>query len=85
MAEALFALANVLSFSRMSYVLPVSEFLGPLQISLGRMLGDIIRFCVVFMVVFMAFFCALYNLYWGYEEREIDENCPSKQGFGFAT
>ncbi|XP_070534007.1 short transient receptor potential channel 7-like isoform X2 [Ptychodera flava] len=66
LAESLFALANVLSFTRMAYVLPASELLGPLQISLGRMVYDIVRFLVVFVVVFLAFFCALYNLYWAY-------------------
>ncbi|XP_038052575.1 short transient receptor potential channel 3-like [Patiria miniata] len=86
LAEALFAIANVLSFSRMSYVLPVSEFLGPLQISLGRMLGDIVRFGVVFGVVFMAFFCSLYNLYWSYEPEQDEDGCAVKKaGFGFGT
>ncbi|KAJ8020454.1 Short transient receptor potential channel 7 [Holothuria leucospilota] len=63
-SEALFAFANVLSFSRLSYILPISEFLGPLQISLGRMMGDIVRFGAVFTVVFLAFFCSFLNLYW---------------------
>lgn len=36
-AEALFAVANILSFSRVSYLLPANEALGPLQITLGRM------------------------------------------------
>lgn len=62
--EALFAFANVLSFSRLSYILPINEFLGPLQISLGRMIGDIVRFGAVFTVVFLAFFCSFLNLYW---------------------
>lgn len=37
-AEGMFAIANILSFSRISYLLPANEYLGPLQISLGRML-----------------------------------------------
>lgn len=69
-SEALYALANVLSFCRLSYILPVSEFLGPLQISLGRMLGDILRFAVVFIVVFLAFFCSMFNLYYSYEDSK---------------
>lgn len=36
--EGQFAMANILSFSRISYLLPANEILGPLQISLGRML-----------------------------------------------
>ena len=38
LAEGMFAIANILSFSRISYLLPANEYLGPLQISLGRML-----------------------------------------------
>ncbi|XP_071959351.1 short transient receptor potential channel 7-like [Antedon mediterranea] len=70
--EAMFAVANVLSFARVSFILPASEFLGPLQISLGRMLTDVVRFLIVFMVVFMAFFCATYNLYGYYAVNEGD-------------
>lgn len=36
--EGLFALANVFSFARLSYILAVDDNLGPLQISLGRMI-----------------------------------------------
>ncbi|XP_071506041.1 short transient receptor potential channel 7-like [Diadema antillarum] len=67
-AESLFAMANILSFSRITYILPVNQFLGPLQISLMRMIGQIMRFGAVFIVVFLAFFCALTNLYWNYPD-----------------
>ncbi|XP_033109678.1 short transient receptor potential channel 3-like [Anneissia japonica] len=66
LAEGLYALANVISFTRVTEVLAASEFLGPLQISLGRMLGDILRFGIVFGLVLVAFLCAMYNLYWYY-------------------
>ncbi|CAL1532325.1 unnamed protein product [Lymnaea stagnalis] len=36
--EGLFAIANIISFFRISYLLPANEILGPLQISLGRMI-----------------------------------------------
>lgn len=38
LSEGLFAIGNIISFSRISYLLPANEALGPLQISLGRML-----------------------------------------------
>lgn len=50
-AEILFAVANVLSFARTTYVMPSHELLGPLQISLGRMFADIARFIVLFLLV----------------------------------
>ena len=38
-AEGLFAIANVVSFTRLFYLLAANEQLGPLQISLRRMIG----------------------------------------------
>ena len=37
--EGIFAVANVLSFSRLFYLLAANEQLGPLQISLRRMIS----------------------------------------------
>ena len=50
-SDVLFAVANVMSIARTTYIMPAFEVLGPLQISLGRMLGDITRFLVLFMLV----------------------------------
>ncbi|XP_067652087.1 short transient receptor potential channel 7-like [Haliotis asinina] len=64
--EAVFAIANIISFTRISYIFPADELLGPLQISLSRMATDIMKFMVIFMVLFMAFYVGLHNLYWYY-------------------
>ncbi|XP_048773231.1 short transient receptor potential channel 7-like isoform X2 [Ostrea edulis] len=69
-AEALFAVANILSFSRISYLLPANEALGPLQITLGRMVTDILKFMLLFMVVIGSFMVGLHNLYWYYSVHE---------------
>ena len=50
-SDVLFALANVLSIARTTYLMPAFEVLGPLQIALGRMIGDITRFLVLFTLV----------------------------------
>lgn len=50
-SDALFAIANVISFARTTWLMPAFEVLGPLQISLGRMIGDITRFMVLFTLV----------------------------------
>ncbi|OWF36590.1 Short transient receptor potential channel 7 [Mizuhopecten yessoensis] len=68
-AEGLFALANVISFTRVSYVLPANELFGPMQISLAKMISDILKFGVIFMVVFLAFMVGLHNLYWYYPQE----------------
>ncbi|PVD35107.1 hypothetical protein C0Q70_06388 [Pomacea canaliculata] len=69
-AEGMFAIANILSFSRISYLLPANEYLGPLQISLGRMLKDIMKFMALFTMVILAFMVGLHNLFWYYSERD---------------
>lgn len=51
MSDVLFAVANVMSIARTTYLMPAFEVLGPLQISLGRMIGDITRFLVLFTLV----------------------------------
>ncbi|XP_061163089.1 short transient receptor potential channel 6-like [Saccostrea echinata] len=69
-AEALFAVANILSFSRISYLLPANEALGPLQITLGRMVKDILKFMLLFIVVIGSFMVGLHNLYWYYSVHD---------------
>ncbi|XP_074646574.1 short transient receptor potential channel 7-like isoform X2 [Tubulanus polymorphus] len=64
--EGLFALANALSFCRVSYILPASEKIGPLKITLGIIVYDVIRFGLIFIVIFMPFLVSLLNLYWYY-------------------
>ncbi|XP_043928646.1 short transient receptor potential channel 6 [Protopterus annectens] len=62
-SEGLYAIAIVLSFSRIAYILPANESFGPLQISLGRTVKDIFKFMVIFIMVFVAFMIGMFNLY----------------------
>uniref|UniRef100_A0A4W6C9C1 Transient receptor potential cation channel, subfamily C, member 6b n=1 Tax=Lates calcarifer TaxID=8187 RepID=A0A4W6C9C1_LATCA len=62
-SEGLYAVAVVLSFSRIAYILPANESFGPLQISLGRTVKDIFKFMVIFITVFVAFMVGMFNLY----------------------
>lgn len=62
-SEGLYAIAVVLSFSRIAYILPANESFGPLQISLGRTMKDIFKFMVIFITVFVAFMVGMFNLY----------------------
>ncbi|XP_067395155.1 short transient receptor potential channel 2-like [Emydura macquarii macquarii] len=67
-AEVLFAVTSMLSFTRLTYILPAHEFLGTLQISIGKMIGDMIRFMFILMIIFTAFLCGLNNTYVYYQE-----------------
>lgn len=62
-AEALFAIANIFSSLRLISLFTANSHLGPLQISLGRMLLDILKFlfiyCLVRVLPAAVFFLAL--------------------------
>jgi hypothetical protein len=50
-AEALFAIANIFSSLRLICLFTANSHLGPLQISLGRMLLDILKFLFIYCLV----------------------------------
>ena len=52
------------------HVFSISPHLGPLQISLGRMIIDIIKFFFIYMLVLVAFGCGLNQLMWYYADLE---------------
>ncbi|KAK7114816.1 hypothetical protein V1264_000808 [Littorina saxatilis] len=68
LAEGLFALANIISFSRIFYLLPANETLGPMQISLRRMINDIIKFLLIGAMAVSGFMISLRNLFLWYGE-----------------
>ncbi|XP_050796767.1 short transient receptor potential channel 6 isoform X2 [Gopherus flavomarginatus] len=72
-SEGLYAIAVVLSFSRIAYILPANESFGPLQISLGRTVKDIFKFMVIFIMVFVAFMIGMFNLYSYYRGAKQNE------------
>ncbi|XP_078003950.1 short transient receptor potential channel 5 [Phascolarctos cinereus] len=90
-AEALFAISNILSSLRLISLFTANSHLGPLQISLGRMLLDILKFLFIYCLVLLAFANGLNQLYFYYETRASDEpdNCKGirceKQNNAFST
>ncbi|KAG9466333.1 hypothetical protein GDO78_016785 [Eleutherodactylus coqui] len=69
-AEVLFAVTSMLSFTRLAYILPAHEKLGTLQISIGKMIDDMIRFMFILMIILTAFLCGLNNIYVNYNDAE---------------
>ncbi|KAG8522884.1 Short transient receptor potential channel 2, partial [Galemys pyrenaicus] len=70
LAEVLFAVTSMLSFTRLAYILPAHESLGTLQISIGKMIDDMMRFMFILMIILTAFLCGLNNIYVPYQETE---------------
>ncbi|KAL6471487.1 hypothetical protein MHYP_G00201370 [Metynnis hypsauchen] len=62
-AEVLFAVTSMLSFTRLAYILPAHESLGTLQISIGKMIDDMMRFLFILMIIGTAFLCGINNIY----------------------
>ncbi|XP_066514612.1 short transient receptor potential channel 5a isoform X2 [Hoplias malabaricus] len=91
MAEALFAIANIFSSLRLISLFTANSHLGPLQISLGRMLLDILKFLFIYCLVLLAFANGLNQLYFYYETQAVDEpnHCKGirceKQNNAFST
>lgn len=56
MAEGLFAVANLFSFTKICFLLPANQQLGPLQISLGNMISvlDLLFNIFVFVIIFLS-------------------------------
>lgn len=68
LADAFFAIATVIAFLRLLSLTVSSQLVGPLQISLGGMLFDIVKFILVFIIVWFAFALGLNQIYQTYEE-----------------
>lgn len=70
LSEGLFAAATIFSALKLVYIFSVNPYLGPLQISLGRMIIDILRFSWIYMLVLFSFACGMNQLLWYYADLE---------------
>ncbi|KAM4702077.1 short transient receptor potential channel 4 [Discoglossus pictus] len=88
-AEAVFAIANIFSSLRLISLFTANSHLGPLQISLGRMLLDILKFLFIYCLVLLAFANGLNQLYFYYETDGNTDACKGirceKQNNAFST
>nr|XP_023013232.1 transient-receptor-potential-like protein [Leptinotarsa decemlineata] len=69
-AEGLFAGANIFSALKLVHLFSINPHLGPLQISLGRMVIDIVKFFFIYTLVLFAFACGLNQLLWYFSDLE---------------
>lgn len=63
-SEGLFSAANIFSSLKLVYIFSVNPHLGPLQVSLSRMVMDIIKFFFLYVLVLFAFSSGLNQLLW---------------------
>ncbi|KOX71097.1 Transient-receptor-potential-like protein [Melipona quadrifasciata] len=80
-AEGLFAAANIFSALKLIHLFSINPHLGPLQISLGRMVIDIVKFFFIYTLVLFAFACGLNQLlcqfFIFYRFSNLFESCQS--------
>uniref|UniRef100_A0A672L421 Transient receptor potential cation channel subfamily C member 2b n=1 Tax=Sinocyclocheilus grahami TaxID=75366 RepID=A0A672L421_SINGR len=62
-AEVLFAVTSMLSFTCLAYILPAHKSLGTLQSSIGKMIDDMKRFMFILVIIGTAFLCGVNNIY----------------------
>ncbi|XP_026279150.1 transient receptor potential protein [Frankliniella occidentalis] len=71
LSEGAFAAGMIFSFLKLVHIFSVNPHLGPLQISLGRMIIDILKFFFIYTLVLFAFGCGMNQLLWYYAELEM--------------
>ncbi|XP_017783884.1 PREDICTED: transient receptor potential-gamma protein-like [Nicrophorus vespilloides] len=76
-SEGLFSAANIFSSLKLVYIFSVNPHLGPLQVSLSRMVMDIMKFFFLYVLVLFAFSCGLNQLLWYYADAE-KMQCPTE-------
>lgn len=74
-SEGLFSAANIFSSLKLVYIFSVNPHLGPLQVSLSRMVMDIMKFFFLYVLVLFAFGSGLNQLLWYYSDLE-KKRCP---------
>ncbi|KNC32158.1 Transient receptor potential protein [Lucilia cuprina] len=70
LSEGAFAAGMVFSYLKLVHIFSINPHLGPLQVSLGRMIIDIIKFFFIYTLVLFAFGCGLNQLLWYYADLE---------------
>ncbi|XP_065172806.1 transient receptor potential-gamma protein-like, partial [Atheta coriaria] len=83
-SEGLFSAANIFSSLKLVYIFSVNPHLGPLQVSLSRMVMDIMKFFFLYVLVLFAFSCGLNQLLWYYAEAE-RYKCPTEHPYANET
>ncbi|XP_051166224.1 transient receptor potential-gamma protein isoform X11 [Leptopilina boulardi] len=79
-SEGLFSAANIFSSLKLVYIFSVNPHLGPLQVSLSRMVMDIMKFFFLYVLVLFAFSCGLNQLLWYYADLE-KKKCPTASAY----
>lgn len=70
-ANVLYASATVVAYFHLTHIFQVDSVLGPLQLSLYKMLKDVCRFLFIFLVLFISFVTGVVKVYSYYVASQI--------------
>ncbi|XP_060517765.1 short transient receptor potential channel 4-like [Cylas formicarius] len=74
-AEGTFAVATIMTFFKLIFFCRLNYYLGPLQISLGKMCADMAKYFVIFAIIIISFTAGLCRFYQYYDGMvQVDEN-----------
>ncbi|KDR22809.1 Transient receptor potential protein, partial [Zootermopsis nevadensis] len=82
LSEGAFAAGMIVSYMKLVHVFSINPHLGPLQISLGRMIIDILKFFFIYSLVLFAFGCGMNQLLWYYADLEKRKCYHTPDGLG---
>ncbi|CAK9824240.1 Transient-receptor-potential-like protein [Anthophora retusa] len=78
-AEGIFCLATIMAFLKLLYICQLDYYLGPLQLSLGKMIKDVVKFIFLFSIIIFAFTAGTCKLYQYYDEMvQVDDESKIK-------
>ncbi|KAK9303709.1 hypothetical protein QLX08_004706 [Tetragonisca angustula] len=78
-AEGIYCLATIMAFLKLLYICQLDYHLGPLQLSLGQMIKDVVKFIILFSIIIFAFTAGTCRLYQYYEDMvQIDDESKIK-------
>ncbi|XP_045470630.1 short transient receptor potential channel 4-like isoform X1 [Harmonia axyridis] len=74
-SEGTFAVATVMAYFRLMFFCRLNYYMGPVQISLGKMCADIAKYLTIFIIILISFTCAMCRFYQYYDGMvQVDEN-----------
>ena len=72
LADVLYASASVMAYFHLTHIFQVDSVLGPLQLSLYKMLKDVQRFLFIFLVLYFSFANGVVKVYSYYETSKTE-------------
>ena len=70
-SDTIYASATVMAFFHLTHVFQVNSVLGPLQLSLYKMLKDVLKFLSIFLLLYIAFASGVAKIYSYYVASQI--------------